>query len=309
MTLWRQEWGQGRPVIALHPLALESSVFQGLGRVLARRGLKTIAVDLPGFGRSLGPTGAHAPAELAEPILELARSLDEKPVLLGMSLGGRVALEAALVDPAAFRGVVLVAPYLPPLRRRWTEEMARWLDPSLAERIPLERAWPLLKRIANALEARPQFESDWFMRASARVAYYLSCPATRAHFVAAARDMALDPAFGPTGTWTRLEQLALPAAFVWGDRDWLIPRGHATAVAKLLPHAWHMRVPCSGHFMHGKHHRCFEKAMADAVSSVLREAPHARPRLRAATADVFTVARCFVDEPVAPARAARSVSR
>jgi pimeloyl-ACP methyl ester carboxylesterase len=308
MTLWRQEWGQGRPVIALHPLALESTVFAGLGRVLARRGVKTIAVDLPGFGRSVGPADAHAPAQLAEPILALARGLEEKPVLLGMSLGGRVALEAALIDSAAFRGVVLVAPYLPPRRRRWTDGMARCLDPRLAEKIPLEHAWPLLKKLANTLEARPRFENDWFMRASARVAYYLSCPATRAHFVAAARDMALDPAFGPTGTWTRLARLAPPAAFVWGDRDRLIPRGNAAAVAELLPRAQHVRVPCSGHFMHGQHHRCFENAMADAVTRVLRAEP--RARRPAASPAAFAIARCFVDdEPVAEPRPARSAMR
>ena len=308
MTLWRQEWGQGRPVIALHPLALESTVFAGLGRVLARRGMKTIAVDLPGFGRSVGPAEAHTPAQLAEPILELARGLDEKPVLLGISLGGRVALEAALAEPAVFRGVVLVAPYLPPRRRRWTQGMARCLDPRLAGMLPLEHAWPLLKRLANTLEARPQFEHDWFMRASARVAYYLSCPATRAHLIAAARDMALDPAFGPTGTWTRLGQLALPAAFVWGDRDWLIPRGHAAAVTRLLPKARHVRVPCSGHFMHGGHHRCFEKAMADAVMQVLRGEP--RARRPAISPGAFAIARCFVDdEPAIEPRAARSASR
>jgi pimeloyl-ACP methyl ester carboxylesterase len=307
MTLWRQEWGQGTPVIALHPLALESTVFAGLGRLLARRRIRTIAVDLPGFGRSVGPAEAHAPAQLAEPILALARGLEEKPVILGMSLGGRVALEAALVDPAAFRGVVLVAPYLPPRRPRWTERMARCLDPSLAEKIPLEHAWPLLKRIASTLEARPRFEEDWFMRASARVAYYLSCPATRAHFAAAARDMALDPAFGPRGTWTRLAQLALPAAFVWGDRDWLIPRGHAAAVAELLPRAQHLRVPCSGHFMHGGHHRCFEQAMAEGVAHVLRAEP--RPRRRASPRGAFRIVRCFADdEPVAEPRSARSVS-
>jgi len=308
MTLWHQEWGQGRPVIALHPLALESTVFAGLGRVLARRGMRTIAVDLPGFGRSIGPAAAHAPAQLAEPVLELARSLDEKPIVLGMSLGGRVALEMALVEPAALRGVVLVAPYLPPLRRRWTEAMARRLDPALAAKIPLEHAWPLLRRIANVLEARPGFESDWFMRASARVAYYLSCPATREHFVAAARDMALDPAFGPEGTWTRLAQLALPAAFVWGDRDRLIPGNHAAAVAELLPQARHVRVPCSGHFMHGKHHRCFERAMADAVSSMPSDAMRARPRRRAPAASPFIVAKCFVEaETVRATRTPRSV--
>ena len=308
MTLWHQEWGQGRPVIALHPLALESSVFAGLGALLARRGVRTIAVDLPGFGRSVGPEDAHSPAQLAAPVLELARSLAERPVVLGMSLGGRVALEMALADPAALRGAVLVAPYLPPRRPRWTESMARCLDPRIAGWIPLEHAWPLLQRLANTLESRPRFEHDWFMRASARVAYYLSCPATRAHFIAAARDMAVDPAFGESGTWTRLAGLSLPAAFVWGDRDWLIPSGHAEAVAELLPRAAHVRVPCSGHFMHGRHHRCFETAMADAVTQVLR-APSGR-RAASASRASFRVARCFADdEPVAEPRPARSASR
>ena len=109
------------------------------------------------------------------------------------------------------------------------------MSPKAAERIPLEWFWPLLQRISTTLEARPEFEHDWLARASVRVAYYLSCPATRAHFVSAAREMALDPAFGPDGTWTRLERLALPAAFVWGERDALIPAPHAAAVADVAP--------------------------------------------------------------------------
>lgn len=304
MTLWYQEWGRGTPVIALHPLALESSVFTGLGRMLAQRGMRTIGVDMPGFGRSTGPLGAHAPAQLAEPILELAQGLDEKPVVLGLSLGGRVALELALADPAAFRGAVLVAPYLPPRRATWTQ-FAHVLSPWLAEKIPLEHAWPLLKRLSQWLESQPRIEDDWFMRASARVAYYLSCPATRAHVVAATRDMALDPGGGPMGTWTRLTQLAVPAEFVWGDRDGLIPRAHPAAVAELLPTAQHTRVPCSGHFIHAAHYRCFETAMADAVVRVL----HATPR-RGAARSGFHLSKCVAgSEPVAAVRSVRSASR
>jgi pimeloyl-ACP methyl ester carboxylesterase len=265
MTLWRQQWGDGTPLVALHPLALESTVFAGLAQRLARRGMRTIAVDLPGFGRSPGPPGALTPARMAEPVIELARELEEPPILLGMSMGGRVALEAALIEPSAFRGVVGVAPFLPWRRRRWLMPAAKLLDPRLAAWVPLEHAWPLLARLSAFLEARPAFEHDWTMRASARVAYYLSCPATRAHLIAATRDMALDPAFGPHGTWTRLAGLSLPAAFVWGGRDRLIPRDHAEAVAALLPLGHHAYIPCSGHFMNGRHFGCFEGAMADAV--------------------------------------------
>ena len=265
MTLFTQTWGHGLPVIMLHPLALESTAFAGVAQLLARRGVRTIAADLPGFGRTPGPEDALTPARLAEPVIELARSLETPPVVLGMSMGGRVAIEAALTEPAAFRGVVAVAPFLPWRHSRWALSFAECIDPGVVERIPLEWLWPVLQRISKTLEGRPSLEHDWLARASVRVAYYLSCPATRRHFVSAALAMALDPAFGPEGTWTRLEQLTIPSAFVWGERDALIPAAHAAEVAALLPAARHAKVACSGHFMNGRHYRCFEHAMGAAV--------------------------------------------
>lgn len=291
MTLFTQEWGQGQPLITLHPLALESTAFAGVAALLARRHMRTIAADLPGFGRSPGFDAPLTPARMAEPVVELARSLETPPVVLGMSMGGRVALEAALVEPSAFRGVVLVAPYLPWRRRRWMLPLAQWMSPKAVERIPLEWIWPVLQRISTTLEGRPEFEQDWMARASMRVAYYLSCPATRAHFVSAAREMALDPAFGLEGTWTRLARLEIPAAFVWGERDALIPAPHAAAVAELLPHAHHVMVPCSGHFMNGRHHLCFETAMASAVLQMLEASD--RPRAARGRRVRFVSAPCL----------------
>ena len=303
MTLFTQEWGSGQPVIMLHPLALESTAFRGVARLLAGRDVRTIAVDLPGFGRTPGPDAALTPACLAEPVIELARSLATPPVVLGMSMGGRVALEATLREPGAFSGMVLVAPFLPWRSQAWMLSLARWISPKAAERIPLEWFWPLLQRISTTLEARPAFEHDWLARASARVAYYLSCPTTRAHFVSAAREMALDPAFGRNGTWTRLEQLAIPGAFVWGERDALIPASHAAAVAASLPRAHHVKLACSGHFMNGRHHLCFESAMASAVLHTLEASPP--PRTRRAR---FVAAPCLAGAtPSAKAAARRGV--
>jgi pimeloyl-ACP methyl ester carboxylesterase len=240
--------------------------------------LRTLGVDLPGFGRTPAPDELLTPAVLAAPVVELARSLEKPPVVLGFSLGGRVAIEAALTAPEAFRGAVLVAPYLPWRRYRWAFPLGQLLSPRLAERVPLQLAWPLLRRGAHALERNEKIEDDWLARASVRVMYYLSCPATRAAFVSASRGLALDRAFGPTGTWTRLADLLVPAAFVWGGRDRLIPAHHAERVADLLPNAHHLVVPCSGHFVHGRHFRCFEGAMVTGVARVLA-APEAREHL------------------------------
>ncbi len=306
MTLFTQEWGTGRPVIMLHPLALESTAFGGVARLLTGRDVHTIAVDLPGFGRTPGPDAPLTPACMAEPVIELARSLATPPVVLGMSMGGRVALEAALREPAAFRGMVLVAPFLPWRSMIWMLSLAQWMSPKAAERIPLEWFWPRLQRISTTLEARPAFEHNWLARASMRVAYYLSCPATRAHLVSAAREMALDPAFGPGGTWTRLARLAIPGAFVWGERDALIPASHAAAVAALLPRAHHVKVACSAHFMNGRHQRCLETAMASAVLHTLdAAAPPAAARRRRAR---FVAAPCLSTASPAAARRSKTSS-
>jgi pimeloyl-ACP methyl ester carboxylesterase len=287
-----QEWGQGDPVIALHPLALESTAFAGVARALEPQGLRTLAADLPGFGRTPAPEGvALTPAMMAESVIELARSLAQPPLLLGMSLGGRVALEAALLAPELFRGVVPVAPYLPWRESRRMLAMAERIDPAWGDKLPLERAWPVLKRVADAIERVPNLEDDWLARACVRVVYYSSCPATRVAFLSASRELALDPAFGRDGLWTRLRELDLPATFLWAGRDGLIPETHARHVAQVVPRAHQMEVPCSGHFVNGAHFHCMQHAIATAIARTLDEAEGCGP-----AAPVRSLAPCLADE-------------
>lgn len=265
-----REWGAGQPIIAMHPLGLESSAFEGFGTVLARHGMRTIAVDLPGFGRTPMPERAPTPAAMAEPVIALARSLPVPPVVLGISMGGRVALEAALTAPDAFRGVVAIAPYLPWLRFRLLMATAGWLiDPRAADWMPFERMWPALRWLARALETLPYLRDDEVAQAGARLVYYLSCPATRAGFIAATREMALDPALGPEGFWTRLARIAVPAAFVWGERDQLVSLRFARAVARSCPGVPQLLLPCVGHWVNGPHHRCLAEAVAGLVTGML----------------------------------------
>jgi pimeloyl-ACP methyl ester carboxylesterase len=263
--LHRREWGAGRPVIAMHPLGLESSAFEGFGSVLARHGLRTIAVDLPGFGRTPMPEQALTPAVMAQPVIELARSLAERPVVLGISMGGRVALEAGLQAPDALTGVIAIAPYLPWLRFRILMQWAWLIDARAADWLPLERAWPVLRWLAHAFETLPYLRDDELAQAGARLVYYMSCPATRAGFIAAAREMALDPAHGVDGLWSRLRGIQVPTAFVWGERDQLVSLRFARTVARTVPDVPQLLLPCVGHWVNGPHHRCLADAVAGLV--------------------------------------------
>jgi pimeloyl-ACP methyl ester carboxylesterase len=265
-----QEWGAGDPLIALHPLALESTAFAGVAKRLEALGLRTLGVDLPGFGATPAPDDtALTPAILAEPVIELARSLERPPIVMGMSMGGRVALEVALAAPEAISGVVLVAPYLPWRTWRSAIGLARHMNPAWAEKLPLERAWPILRHSSDLLDALPALQNDWFARACVRVVYYSTCPATRVAFLSASRELALDPAFGEDGLWPRLSELKVPASFLWAGRDRLIPKSHADGVTEFLPHVPQLEVACSGHFVNFVHYRCMEHAMELAVREVL----------------------------------------
>jgi pimeloyl-ACP methyl ester carboxylesterase len=268
MDIHTREWGRGEALIALHPLALESSAFEGMAKSLAEHGKRTIAIDLPGFGKSPAPGGPLTPAALAAPVIEFARDLDPPPMILGVSLGGRVALEAVLRAPEAFRASIAVSSYLPWKRMRGVLAYARYIDPERAERLPIERIWPLLRAFSGGAQRIPYVRDDAIVRAGVRLIYYASCPATRASILSAARELALEPAFGPDGFWARLATLQVPTAFVWGEKDRLVPYRFARHVARALPQARHRVVRCCGHAPYGAHDRCLIYALEAALGEL-----------------------------------------
>jgi pimeloyl-ACP methyl ester carboxylesterase len=69
----------------------------------------------------------------------------------------------------------------------------------------------------------------------------------RLAFLASARSIYLDPPFGRTGLFPRLEALEPPALFVWGSHDKLIPPGFSRHVERWLPDAEQIILEGCGH--------------------------------------------------------------
>jgi pimeloyl-ACP methyl ester carboxylesterase len=237
------EAGPGPPVLAIHGLGATKGSFLPTVAALADR-FRVIAVDLPGFGDSDKPIGAPYDARFfADAIIDLMDALElERADLIGNSLGGRIALEVALVYPERVGRLALLAPSLAWRRpRRWAPAL-RLVRPELGlvQLAPRGVVEGIVHRlIPGANEGWTAAGVDEFLRA------YLT-PAGRAAFYAAARRIYLEDPGGYQGFWPRLSRLEPDALFVWGRRDTLVPIAFERHVAEALPAARHLELDC-GH--------------------------------------------------------------
>jgi pimeloyl-ACP methyl ester carboxylesterase len=121
-------------VVALH----------GWGRTRADfattlEGFDALALDLPGFGATPAPDEGWSTGEYAEWLRECledaARQGSDRPVVVGHSFGGRVAVRLAATNPELMRGIVLsgvpllrpqVAASKPPLGFRAMRFLNKW---------------------------------------------------------------------------------------------------------------------------------------------------------------------------------------
>jgi pimeloyl-ACP methyl ester carboxylesterase len=225
----------------LHGLGGTKASFLPTVAALAPKGLRLIAADLPGFGDSGKPLAAAYDAKFfsrAAIALLDALELDQVDVV-GHSMGGRVALEAVMHAPERFRSAVLMTPSLAWLRERRWASWLRLVRPELGLVQPAPRAAveAVVRRLVPGGSSRYAAAGiDEFLRA------YLT-PRGRAAFYASARQIYMED---PERFWTRLRELRLPAMFVWGAHDPLVPAAFERHVREAVPAAEHVTLNC-GH--------------------------------------------------------------
>jgi pimeloyl-ACP methyl ester carboxylesterase len=137
------ERGAGRPVLFIHGAfsALQEFTDTVFGEVAKR--YRAVAVDRPGHGYSqCPPESALTLADQARLIRDCARRFGlERPIIVGFSYGGAVALAYALEFPDETGGLVLINP----VSHEWSGPVA--LGYSIA-------AWPVLGKVfVNTLVA------------------------------------------------------------------------------------------------------------------------------------------------------------
>jgi non-heme chloroperoxidase len=110
-----KDWGRGRAVVMMHGWPLSSDTFDDLGMAIANAGMRAIAYDRRGFGRSQQPWDGYDYDTLAD---DLAAVIDqtkaEDVTLLGFSMGGgEVARYLTRHGASRIKQAVLIASIVP----------------------------------------------------------------------------------------------------------------------------------------------------------------------------------------------------
>jgi pimeloyl-ACP methyl ester carboxylesterase len=235
--------GRGATVLCIHGLGGTKASFLPTVAALADSH-RVVALDLPGSGESDKPIGApYDAAWFGRAVFETMDALGvERAHLAGNSMGGRVAIEAGLMQRERVGGLVLLSPALAWLRGRPWAPIVRVLRPELGllQVTPRPVVEGVVRRlIPGAADGWAAAGVDEFLRS------YLT-PRGRAAFYAAARNIYLDEPHGEEGFWARLRELSPDALFVWGRRDNVVPIGFMKHVERALPRARHVELDC-GH--------------------------------------------------------------
>ncbi|MGY2282574.1 alpha/beta fold hydrolase [Pseudomonas gingeri] len=228
--------GRGPVLVLIHGLS-------GCGRNLThslsprlREQFRVITLDRPGSGYSIRSKGAGVGiAAQASLIAELIRTLHlERPLIVGHSLGGALALSLALDHPQQVSGLVLVAPLTHPQRMLPLVFMSLGVRPDFIRRwVALTLAAPMAMlgrgSLLKAVFAPDPPPDDFAERGGGLLGM------RSGNFYCASSEIATVNDDLPK-MLKRYGQLRLPVGLIYGSRDEVLDyRRHGESMAALVP--------------------------------------------------------------------------
>jgi len=253
----------GPPLLLVHGLLSDSTTWDRAIEPLAARGVRVLALDLPGHGCSDKPRDSYLLDYFAAALDRFLDALDLPAVIVcGHSLGGAIAVHFGYHFPHRIAGLVLVSSgglgrEVSPLLRGLAVPAAEPLLGAVMDRPVVVRVLRS-PRLARMLRISPERRVNF-----GRIGRALVQPASRAAFFASLRGV-IAPS-GQRGSFLEMKYLAahVPTLVVWSSRDGVIPVAHAHATHAYLPESRLVVFPGGGH----EPHRRNALEFADAVSS------------------------------------------
>jgi non-heme chloroperoxidase len=205
--LFYRDWGDGPPVVFCHPWALNADIWEYQITELSEQGLRCVAYDRRGHGRSEDPGRGYDYDTLAADLAAVLEQLDLHDVtLVGYSMGsGEVARYVSRHGPGRVARVALVSPVAPAPRSAATSES---LVAGLKKDRPAFMAGALpffLGKESAVSPAMTQWVLDQFLRSSPKA------------IIEFTRNIA-------TGDHrAHLSAMTMPTLIIQGDKDEVCP--------------------------------------------------------------------------------------
>ena len=237
--------GEGSPVLMLHGLGASKISLLPLIPPLVHAGHRVVVPDLPGHGASDKPRTDYTPRFYARVMRRLMDALGVgRAVVLGNSLGGRVAIELAVRSPGHVTGLVLLDPAVPGFRVRYLMGFTRVIPSEVGTiPFPLRERW--MRLAIRRLMADPSRIPDDGLHAAAEefIRIYRE-PVARMAFLDSLRHILTE---SPRPFWGRVRRVRVPALVISGQEDRVVPVRLAHRLARELPKADLLVLPRVGH--------------------------------------------------------------
>ena len=242
--------GEGdRTILMIHGLGSNAKGWTRNIDELARDH-RVIAVDLPGYGYSDKGYYEYSLSFYAQVLAELLQGLNiDKAVWMGHSMGGQIALTAALEQPAAVERLVLISPAG---FESFTDGEGDWMRKAVNPKFVKETTIrSIAVNLASNFHAKPE-AADFMITDRIQVVgasdFDRYCYAVAENVEAMLDGPVLD----------RLGDITQPALVIFGENDQLIPNrflhgGHTADIARqgvaMMSNARLEMLPECGHFV------------------------------------------------------------
>lgn len=225
---------QGSPaVLLLHGLGADGSSWGYQIPALCEAGLRPIAPDLPGFGKTIPGQGRWTIAKAAADTARLIYGLVGGPMIVaGISLGGVVALQMALDYPQMVQRLVLINTFAC-LRPKRFDEASYLLGRFVVANLRGKEFQA--ETVANRLFPQPGQE------ALRRELVQRILEADQKVYRQAMQSLAL------FDVRKRLAEIQMPVLVISGQNDTTVPLPNQDELARGIKGAEHITIPDAGH--------------------------------------------------------------
>ena len=239
--------GSGEPIVLIHGGQLDSRMWDGEFTLLSKE-FRVLRYDVRGYGGSPRPEGAtYSDSEDLRALLDYVGM--PKAHLVGLSLGGRIALDFAPVYPERVLSLTLVGPGLAGFDQPDPEGDARWGALILAAHDGPEKVTDLWLKdpfMAPAME-NPRLAPRVRLLSLENAHEWIANPVLQK----SPRPKAAE----------RLKEIAAPTLLVLGDRDVKTIKATIEKLEKDVPGAKKVVVPGAGHMVNMEKPEEFDHAL------------------------------------------------